>query len=115
MIELTLFLILFLFFGFILVNVVTRVASSSEPSPKISNWFDPEFICTLSDVNSSVDPSLLINVYLSGVNGKNVSLDSVVTAADNWLSTMFTCWFFLITIEALSNLTFETLLLDSSV
>ena len=87
----TLFLILFFALGLIFVIDVTRVASSSAPSPKISNWFEPALICTLSEVSSSVVPSLLIKVYLSGVNGKNVSFDSVVTAADNWLSTILTC------------------------
>jgi len=41
--ELTLFLILFFALGLTLETVVTRVASSSPPSPKISNWFEPEF------------------------------------------------------------------------
>ena len=114
-IELTLFLILFFAFGFTLVIVVTKVASSSDPRLKISNWLDPAFICTLSDVNSSVVPSLLIRRYLSGVNGKKLSFDSVKIADDNLLSTMLTCWVFLITRDASLSCTSEILLFDNSV
>ena len=63
----------------------------------------------LSEVNTSVVPSDLINEYLSSSKGKNVSLVPALTRVDNWFKEILTVNNFLIVREALVKSTEEIL------
>ena len=83
-ILLTLFLIFSFALGFCFFRVVMRVASSIPSlKPSICNLVEPEVILTLSYVKSSVVPSPFIKVYLSGLNGKNVSFVPAATFSES--------------------------------
>ena len=72
-------LMIFLFLTFALRLVFVRVAMSLEslssvPKPSITRVDPPPEMVNLSEVNTSLVPSLLVKTYLSSSNGKNVSL-----------------------------------------
>ena len=109
-ILLTLFLIFSFALGFCFFNVVIRVASSTPSlKPSICSLVEPVVILTLSSVKSSVVPSLFIKVYLSGLNGKNVSFVPAETCSESWPALIRTLWVFLILIVPSVKLTLEIL------
>ena len=112
----TLFLIFSFAFGFTFLRVAIKVAPvSSVPRLRINKVLPVVAISNLSALNASVDPSDLINKYLSSSNGKNDSLVSATTCADNSLFAMFTVNVFLMLKDASARSTLETLILGKGV
>ena len=69
----------------------------------------------LSEVSNSVEPSDLINEYLSSSKGKNVSFVPALTGDDSWFDAILTVNNFLIVRFALVKSTLEILFFGSLV
>ena len=88
---------------------------SLEPKLKIWSCAPPLINANLSEVSNSVDPSDLINEYLSSSKGKNVSFVPATTAAESWFDAMLTVKDFLIDKTAFVKSTEEILFFGSFV
>ena len=85
------------------------------PKLKIWSWVPPLIKENLSEVSNSVEPSDLINEYLSSSKGKNVSFVPATTAAESWFDTILTVKDFLIDKIAFVKSTEEILFFGSFV
>ena len=113
-ILLTLFFLLIFEVGLIFLKVVIKVAPVSlEPRLKIWSCFPPSINANLSEVSISVDPSDLINEYLSSSKGRNVSFVPELTGIDNSFDVILTVKDFLITKLAFVKSTEEILFFGS--